>query len=405
MRLTMDERTEVITTLQSQIQSILKNIFRLLKNISTGRGMSQIASRGLHRLPRAMTTRAAMVFLIALFCCSSVFAAELALDFSQFSPNSFPTGFVSAISGIGKPGDWKIIEDEIPPTLAPLTSKSPEMGKRPILAQLAEDTTDEHFPLLIFDGETFGDFTLTTRFKCVSGKVEQMAGIAFRVQDEKNYYVVRASALGNTFRFYKFVNGQRSAPIGPEVEIPRGVWQEISVICKGNKIRCLLNGKELIPALTDNSFASGKIGFWTKSDSVSYFADTRIDYTPRVPLAQKIVDDVMGRYPRLIGLKIFATNNAHELRVIASNDPSQKNEPAQEVEEQVITMGTPFYAKAEKTVSVIMPLRDRNGDIVAALRVILKPFPGQTERNVFARALPICKAIEERILSAKDLTR
>jgi hypothetical protein len=51
--------------------------------------------------------------------------------------------------------------------------------------------------------------------------------------------------------------------------------------CKGNRIRCLLNGKELIPPLTDNSFSAGKIGFWTKSDSIAYFVDTKLTYVPR----------------------------------------------------------------------------------------------------------------------------
>ena len=117
-----------------------------------------------------------------------------------------------------------------------------------MLAQLAQDPADEHFPLLIYEGETIGDFTLTTRFKTVKGVVEQMAGIAFRIQNETNYYVVRASSLGNTFRFYKVLNGQRGPLVGPEVPIPSGVWHELTVECKGNAIRCLLNGKELITA-------------------------------------------------------------------------------------------------------------------------------------------------------------
>jgi hypothetical protein len=344
----------------------------------------------------------ALIFLLGSSCC---FGAQITLDFAEFSLNTSPTGFVSTVSGLGKPGDWKIIEDEIPSAFTPLTANAPKAGKRHVLAQLSEVSTDEHFPLLIYDKEIFGDFTLTTRFKCVRGSVEQMAGIAFRVQDEKNYYVVRASALGNSFRFYKFVNGQRSAPIGPEVEIPRGVWHEMSVICKGNQIRCLLNGKELIPPLTDNSFSAGKIGFWTKSDSVSYFIDTKIDYTPRIPLAQKVIDDAMENFPRLIGLKLFARDSAKELRVVASNDPAQIGELAKKVEEDVITKAIPFYAKSKESVAVIMPVRDRNGDTVAALRVILNPFPGQTEKNAFARALPVAKEIESRILSAKDLTR
>src|SRR5207247_226680 len=104
----------------------------------------------------------------------------------------------------------------------------------PVLAQVNQDPTDERFPLLVFDGETFSDFTLTTRFKLVRGDVEQMAGLAFRVQDEKNFYVIRASGLGNNVRFYKVVGGVRSAPIGPEQPVAKGVWHELKVQCKAN---------------------------------------------------------------------------------------------------------------------------------------------------------------------------
>ena len=341
--------------------------------------------------------------LLVAFAFSAA-AADLTFDFSQYSLGTSPTGFVSKISGAGKPGDWKIVEDEVPAALEPLSPNAPRTAKRLVVAQVSQEKTDEHFPLLVYPGETFGDFTLKTRFKCVGGSVERMAGIAFRMQDEKNYYVVRASSFGNSFRFYKMVNGERSTPIGPQVEIPSGLWQEMSVECIGNQIRCLLNGKELIPLLTDNSFSAGKIAFWTKSDSVSYFTDTRVSYKPRVPLAQTIIADMMQRYPRLMGLKIFSTNAVNELRVIASSDEQQIGEPGAIAEEHAFAKGIPYYAKAKETVSVIMPLRDRNGDTVAALRIILKPFPGQTQSNVLARALPIVKAIEARIISLKDLT-
>ena len=99
--------------------------------------------------------------------------------------------------------------------LPPIATGAPVVARKAVLAQLAQDPTDEHFPLLIYEGETITDFTLTTRFKTVNGVVEQMAGIAFRIQNETNYYVVRASSLGNNVRFYKVVNGQRGPLIGP----------------------------------------------------------------------------------------------------------------------------------------------------------------------------------------------
>jgi len=269
---------------------------------------------------------------------------------------------------------------------------------------MAQDRTDEHFPLLVLDDEVFADFLVTTRFKTVQGDKERMAGIAFRIQNETNYYVVRASSLGNTFRFYKVVNGERSLPIGPEVAIPSGVWHELSIECKGNQIRCLLNGKELIPVLTDNSFVRGKIGFWTKSDSVSYFTDTKIIYTRREMPAQTLVRETAKKYPRLLAIKIYVPGTEPSTtRLIASKDEKEIGQAGAKTEQAVISHGEVYYGKEKDSISVIMPLRDRNGDAIAAARVVMRPFPGQTEQNAIARALPIVKEMQTRVQSLEDL--
>src|SRR5262245_2958651 len=249
------------------------------------------------------------------------FSAERNFDFSEFKENETPKDFRSAVAGLGKPGDWKVILEDVPPLLPPLSPDARIVTKQAVLAQLARDQTDEHFPLLIYVGETFDDFTLTTRFKTVGGDKEQMPGIAYRIQDEKNYYVVRASSLGNNFRFYKMVNGERGPLFGPEVQVPSNVWHELSIECKGNQIRCLLNGKQAIPTLTDSSFINGKVGFWTKSDAVSYFTGTKIIYTPREVPAQVLVRDTLKKYPRVLGLKVYVPGkDPNTSRLVASKD-------------------------------------------------------------------------------------
>jgi len=331
-------------------------------------------------------------------------AAETNFDFGAMPLDQAPPGFRSAVTGEGKPGDWKLILDEVPPLLPPLTPQAPVVAKKAVLAQLAQDPTDEHFPLLIFDGETYGDFTLTARFKTVRGQKERMAGVAFRIQDEKNYYVVRASSLGNTFRFYKVVNGERGSVIGPETPIPSGVWHELSISCKANQIRCLLNGQELIPPLTDNTFGRGKIGFWTKSDSVSYFTDLKVTYTPLVMPAQKIVSDVIRKYPHLLALKIYVRGaDPATTRVVGSKDEKDIGQSGGNTEKEVIGKEQVYYGKEGGVISVILPLRDRNGDTIAAARVVTKSFPGQTEENAIVRARPIVKAIQEQVQTLADL--
>ena len=55
------------------------------------------------------------------------------------------------------------------------------------------------------------------------------------------------------------------------------------------------------------------------------------------------------------------------------------------------------------SVVVTLPLHDRNGDRVAAARVVMRSFAGQTEQNAIVRAMPIIKQMQGRIQNAKDL--
>ena len=341
-----------------------------------------------------------------LLSASAVPGAEMIFDFGAAKLQETPAGFRSTVMGTGGPGDWKVILDDAPSALAPSSPNAPNVSKRAVLAQLSRDRADERSPLLIYEGENFGDFKLTTRFKLVAGESEQMAGIAFRIQDENNYYYIRSSALGGTFYFFKVVGGVRSAPIGAKVEIPKGVWHEMTIATRGNEIRASLNGRELILPLGDKSFLNGKIGFWTKSDSVSYFADTRVLYTTRLTLAQSLVNDALKKYPRLLGVKIFAApDDPAAPRIIASVNPAEVGQPGTQVERDVLSSNRIFYGKEDDAVLVTMPLHDSNGDTVAAVKFVLKSFPGQTEKNAIGRVMPTLKLMEARVPSLKDLVQ
>lgn len=332
------------------------------------------------------------------------FAAEKVFDFGEARLNEPPAGFRSVVTGSGPPGDWRVLLEELPPALPPLSPKAPNFSKRPVLAQLSRDRTDDRQVLLIFEGETFGDFKLTTRFKIVEGEVEQMAGIAFRIQDERNYYYIRANAKDGNLYFFKWVDGQLLGPRGPRLAVPKGEWQELAIEARGNQIRCWLNGREAWPTLHDNSFASGKMGFWTKSDAVSYFADTRIVYTSREPFAQVLVRDALKRYPRLLGLRIYAIpTNEPPPRLIASTDPAELGRTGSPEIQDTIATGTPYQSKGPGRITLTLPLRDGNGDTAGAVQVVMKSFPGQTEENALARARPVVKGMQSRIQSPKDL--
>jgi hypothetical protein len=260
--------------------------------------------------------------------------------------------------------------------------------------------------MLVLNDDTFSDFKFSTRFKIAGGALAEMAGIVFRYQDEKNYYVLMASALDNRFWFFKIVNGQRGKLIGPQIEISRDQWHEMSVECEGNHIHCLLDGKELIPMITDSSFTSGKIGFWTKSDSISYFTDAKLTYTPRQMGAQALAQDTMEKFPKIVGLKIFATRpGASGAVIVGGNDVKQVGQPAGDVERDVIAHGKSYYGKNKNagTVTLTVPLRDRNGESIAAVAIVMKTFPGETQDTAALRAQTIINSMQPRVSSLEDL--
>jgi hypothetical protein len=346
------------------------------------------------------------LFGLALLVCG-LSGAEKHFDFRDLKPGTTPPGFQSILMGAGPPGEWKIVMDDVPSLLTPLTPGAGSGYKQGVVAQLSRDRTDERFPMLMYNDEAFGDFTLATRFKIVSGEAEQMAGIAFRMLDEKNYYYIRASALGGTFYFFKIVNGQRIGPIGNNLPIARGVWQDLVIECKGSRIHALLNGKEAIPWLDDTTFTAGRIAFWTKSDSVTHFGDTQITYKPKEILAQTLVSDAVKKYPRLLGLKIYAavTNDA-PMKVVGSMDKAELGEIApREAEELLMRDRGYFLGKGHHSVAVTVPLRDSNGEKIGAVRVIMQTFLGQTEKNALVRAMPVVKEMESRIRSRDDLVQ
>jgi len=340
---------------------------------------------------------------ICLLTTLVVRGAELHLSFTEAPVGTLPTNYTTALFGEGRPATWKVLLDDLPSAFSPFTAQAVGGTKQFVLAQTSEDLTDEHFPLCIYEGDIFRDFTFTTRFKIVSGVTEQMAGIVFRYQNSTNFYVVRASALGQNVRFYKVVNGFRTDPIGPAVQFDAHTWHTLSVKCEGTQIIFYLDDRQLTPPLVDNSFREGKLGFWTKSDAVSYFTGATVVYRPRIPVAQQIVDGLMAEQSRIEDLSIYTLNTNGAAQIIASKDKAEIGQPGTDAEVKAIQEGAVFIGRQSGNVILTLPLHDHNGDYIAAVRFKLKSFFGETEKTALNRAQVLIKKMQEFGASADDL--
>ncbi len=335
----------------------------------------------------------------------SAAGAELRFNFGDLAVDGGLTNFHAAVFGEGGPAAWKILPGEAPSAFAPVTPGAKAATGGSVLAQTSQNPADRRFPMFIYDGEKFRDFRFSTQFKIVSGVIEQMAGMVLRYQNASNFYVVRVSALGRNVRFYSVVDGVLSQPIGPACAVGAGEWHELAVQCEGTHITVWLDGQPAMPTLANGTFAEGKIGFWTKSDAVSYFANARVDYTPIVPAAQVLINKILEREPRILNLQIYTLCGTNATRILASKDLAERGQPGTDAELAAIQSGTVSMGRDHRDVLVTMPLHDHNGEYIAAVRVKLRSFFGETDNNAVMRAKIILNLMEEFGTSAEDLLK
>jgi hypothetical protein len=87
---------------------------------------------------------------------------------------------------------------------------------------------------------------------------------------------VRANALEDNYRLYHVVDGRRRQFAGANFKVTPGVWHELRVVAVGNKFVCYYDGEKKIEASDDTFKDAGKVGLWTKADSVTSFDDLKV---------------------------------------------------------------------------------------------------------------------------------
>jgi hypothetical protein len=178
--------------------------------------------------------------------------------FAEASVGAVPQDFDPAQTGFGRPPRWEVVGDIGVPG-----------GKA--VAQVSTDRTNDRFPLLIYGRPVPADAEVRMKFKAVAGILDQSGGLAIRLQDANNYYVVRANALENNVRLYKIVDGRRGQLASADTPVMAKAWHELKLTAQGDRFTVWFNGRRLFEA-TDTTFrAPGRIALWTKADSVTWF--------------------------------------------------------------------------------------------------------------------------------------
>src|SRR5262245_10061483 len=139
---------------------------------------------------------------------------------------------------------------------------------------LVQRATRNEFNVIVSPAGPYTDVDVSMKFKPISGREDASGGIVFRFADGK-YYVVRANALEDNFRPYTYGRGRRQIASASVKAPALGQWHAVRVVAVGDQIQAWLDGKLLLDH-RDARFKSGRVGLWTKADSITAFADLTV---------------------------------------------------------------------------------------------------------------------------------
>ena len=192
-------------------------------------------------------------FLSVLFLAA---AAAETVNFDKAESGKAPAGWTATQTGSGQ-AKWAIVPDDTAPS------------KPNVLKQSGQAA----YPVCLKDDSRMKDGFVEVKFKAVSGREDQAAGLVWRARDANNYYVARANALENNVTTYHTINGRRTEKKRASMKVPANQWQTLRVDVQGTHFTVTLNGQKALDWDDETFKDAGKVGVWTKADSVTLFDD------------------------------------------------------------------------------------------------------------------------------------
>jgi hypothetical protein len=168
--------------------------------------------------------------------------------------------FEFAMTGSGQPGEWSIVRDDATQALA----------------QTGTDPVNERFPLAIYRPFSGRNVYASIRFMAVAGNIDRAGGVVVRLTSAGDYYLARANALENNVRFYRVVGGKRQMIAGVNAPVASGAWHTLGIAARDDHFIILFDGRELFGATDPTVPGPGRVGVWTKADSVTWFESIKI---------------------------------------------------------------------------------------------------------------------------------
>jgi hypothetical protein len=194
--------------------------------------------------------------ILAGLMTMATFAFGESVNFDQLTTGVAPPGWTATKTGAGN-AKWTVEKDDTAPS------------KPNVLKQSGQAT----YPICIKDDTNLKDGFVEVKFKPISGKEDQAGGLIWRAKDSNNYYVARGNALEGNVTIYHTINGRRTEKKRRSMKVAANQWHTLRVDFQGSRFTVTLDGQKAIEWEDETFKDAGRVGVWTKADSVTVFDD------------------------------------------------------------------------------------------------------------------------------------
>lgn len=148
------------------------------------------------------------------------------------------------------------------------------------IEQTGVQATEDRFPLAIYKPSSLKNAEISLRLKPVGGKSDQGGGVAVRLSNSQNYYLVQLDALRDRVLFSRVSNGAFEEIVGVDADIASHSWHTLTVRAKDNEFVVSLDGIWVFTGFDKILSQPGRIALWTKGDSITRFDSIAITPLP-----------------------------------------------------------------------------------------------------------------------------
>jgi hypothetical protein len=229
---------------------------------------------------REFVSRRARIFcaLLTITCVlrpelvASAEEATVSVDIGKSEIGAPPAEFEFQSENDDKHGSWTVVHD-------PTT----ETGVAIERAGMPAD--EDHPTLAVYKPTSVKNAEISLRLNATGGKSDRGGGLAVRLSDPQNYYLVQLDALRDRVLFSLLRNGVSEEIVAVDADITSHAWHTLTVRSKDDKFVVSLDGTWVFTGFDKTLSQPGRIALWTEGDSLTRF--DRISITPLATSGEK----------------------------------------------------------------------------------------------------------------------